>query len=135
MALSFRSLEIASDDDYSGIFTLKAAIATDGWTPLHIRRFAGLSRPHLKAERPYWRWHLDGKLPKKLLRIALVILDVRYPQKYEPIVVPDEQLARVLPLLRQNLEFAVDLEHEISSRHSAEHRAGRTGPLACRRLI
>jgi hypothetical protein len=35
-------------------FALQAAVARDGWTKPHMRRFAAISNARLQASRPYW---------------------------------------------------------------------------------
>ena len=101
--------------DYTSVFALKAALDRDGWTRQHLRRFAETFRPTVTSSRPYWRGHFPRHSKGTKLR-DLVNVDVQYPNRHVPIAVPDEQLSNAVPLLRQNLELAVDLEREISPR-------------------
>lgn len=94
-------------------FALKNAIGKDGWTKPHIRRFGEISRCVLTASRPHWAGPLLPGPPKTLRLRDLVDLEVRYPERFVSFEIPDEQLVDVIPLLRQNLEYAVDLQREI----------------------
>jgi hypothetical protein len=106
----------ASDPDSMNLYTLNDAIAQDGWTKQHLRRFAEISRCKLETSRSY----SAGPLPPRTRRWPrlrdLVNLGVNYPLplRLVGLHIPNEQLPRVLPLLRQNLEYAVDLEREIN---------------------
>jgi hypothetical protein len=96
-------------------FALKDAIARDGWTKPHIRRFAAISRGRLTTSRPYyWAGALSPRTVKQLRLRDLIHLEVRYPERHVRLEIPDEQLLSIIPLLRQNLEYAVDLHLEIS---------------------
>lgn len=59
-----------------------------------------------------------GRLPPgtaRQLRLRdLIDLDVRYPERQVRFEIRDEQLPSVIPLLRQNLKYAVDLQGEIN---------------------
>ena len=96
------------------LFVLERALSKDGWTKPLIRQFANIIRPRLKTSRPYWG---GGIVPPRGTRWPhlrdLVSVDVAYPQRHVKFAVPDEKLATVVPLLRQNLENAVDLEREV----------------------
>jgi len=99
--------------DYTSTFALQAAIAKDGWTGQNQRRYADVFRPALTATRPISRGRYPAKRGSAKLH-DLVGLDVSYPERHIAIEVPDDQLSNVLPLARQNLELAVDLEREAS---------------------
>jgi SIR2-like domain len=99
------------EPDYTSAFGLEAAIARDGWTGQNLRRYRKVFRPSLTVTRPIWRGHYPRKGGAFKLR-DLVSLEVSYPVRHIAIDVPDEQLSNVLPLARQNLEHAVDLERE-----------------------
>jgi hypothetical protein len=107
---------VAPPDADHNFFALKDAIARDGWTKPHIRRFAAMSRGRLKTSRPYWAGALPPGTVKRLQLRDLVHLEVRYPERHVRFEIPDEQLLSIIPLLRQNIEYAVDLHHEIGSR-------------------
>jgi hypothetical protein len=100
--------------DHMNSFALADAIARDGWTKQHLRRFAEISRCRLATSRPYWA----GPLPPRTLKWPrlrdLVDLDVRYPDRVLNFRIPDDQLLSIIALLRQNLEYAVDLHREIN---------------------
>ena len=104
-----------SDPNSLNLFALNDAIAQDGWTRQHLRRFAEISRCILTISRPFWA----GPLPPRTRRWPrlrdLADLDVHYPE-WRPVGfnIPNEQLLSVIPLLRQNLEYAVDLQREIN---------------------
>jgi hypothetical protein len=103
-----------SDPDSMNLFALNDAITRDTWTKQHLRRFAQVSRCTLKISRPYSGGPLPPK-PRGRLRLRdLLDLDVDYPQLPAGFDIPNEQLASVIPLLRQNLEYAVDLQREIN---------------------
>jgi hypothetical protein len=102
--------------DNMNAFALKNAIGKDGWTRPHIRRFGEISRCILTASRPYWAGPLPPGSPKRLRLQDLVDLEVRYPERLVSFEIPDEQLVNVIPVLRQNLEDAVDLQREINPR-------------------
>jgi hypothetical protein len=104
-----------SDPNSMNLFALNDAIAQDGWTKQHVRRFAEISRCVLTISRPFWA----GPLPPRTRRWPrlrdLVDLDVHYPDRRSiGFNIPNEQLLSVIPLLRQNLEYAVDLQREIN---------------------
>jgi hypothetical protein len=110
----FESWKFSGEPDYWNLFALSDAIKKDGWTKPLIRRFADAALPTLIASRPYW----GGILPpagKRWPRLrALVNLEVQYPERHVKFEIPDEELVTIVPLLRHNLEYAVDLDHEIN---------------------
>jgi hypothetical protein len=99
-------------------FALNATFNRDGWTRPLIRELIEIRRCGLNISRPYW----GGVLPptgttKRVLR-ELINIEIAYPDHHIPIAIPDDQLETVVPLLRGNLEYAVDLNNELSP-HSA----------------
>ncbi len=109
----FECWKLPRQPDYTSAIALQAAIAKDGWTRQNQRRYAEVFRPALTATRSIWRGHYPAKRGDFKLR-DLVGLDVSYPDRHIAIDVPDEQLSNVIPLVRQNLELAIDLEGEAS---------------------
>ena len=109
----FEYWKLPRQPDYTSAIALQAAIAKDGWSGQNRRRYAEVFKPALTATRPIWRGHYPAKGGSFKLR-DLVGLGVSYPDRHIPIDVPDEQLSNVIPIARQNLELAVDLEHEVS---------------------
>ena len=109
----FEYWKLPRQPDYASTIALRAEIAKEGWTGQNLRRYAEVFRPALTATRPIWRGHYPPKRRSFKLR-DLVGLDVFYPDRHISIDVPDEQLSNVLPLARQNLELAIDLEGEAS---------------------
>jgi hypothetical protein len=109
----FEYWKLPGQPDYTSAIALHAAIAKDGWSGQNRRRYAEVFNPALTATRPIWRGHYPAKGGSFKLR-DLVGLEVSYPDRHIPIDVPDEQLSNVIPIARQNLELAVDLEHEVS---------------------
>jgi hypothetical protein len=109
----FECWKLPHQPDYPSTIAVQEAIAKDGWTGQNLRRYAELFRPALTARQPFWRGHYPATPGSFKLR-DLVDLDVMYPNRHIPINVPDEQLSNVIPLARQNLELAVDLEREVS---------------------
>ena len=107
----FECWKLPHQPDYTSAITLQAAIAKDGWTRQNQRRYAEVFRPALTATRSIRRGHYPAKSGSFKLR-DLIDLDVSYPDRHIAIDVPDEQLSNVIPLVRQNLELAVDLEGE-----------------------
>ena len=71
-------------------------------------------RPRLSAEPDFWGGpkppepEADKGDGSRMLR-----MDVKYPETHEATTVPDEWCAAVVKVLRQNLELALALEHEI----------------------
>ncbi|MGD0107514.1 MAG: SIR2 family protein [Rhodopila sp.] len=109
----FECWKLPRQPDYTSAIALQAAIAKDGWTGQNRRRYTEVFRPALTATRSVWRGHYPAKGGSFKLR-DLVGLDVSYPDRHVAIDVPAEQLSNVIPLSRQNLELAVDLEREVS---------------------
>lgn len=109
----FEFWKLPRQPDYTSAIALQAAIAKDGWTGLNQRRYAEVFRPALTVTRPIWRGHYPAQGGSFKLR-DLVGLEVSYPDRHIAIDVPDEQLSSVIPLARQNLELAIDLEGEAS---------------------
>ena len=95
-------------------FALNAAFQKDGWTKPLIRRFADIRRCWLKSSRPYWGGVLPPTGRRRPLLRDLVSIEIEYPERHVPFAIPDDQLAAVVPLMRRNLEYAVDLDHELS---------------------
>ena len=94
---------------------LKDEIARDGWTKsTHKAIREALSLQFNGASRPFWA----GPLPPITLKWPrlrdLVDIDVHYPERQVNFAIPDEQLLSIIPLLRQNLEYAVDLQREVN---------------------
>jgi len=109
----FECWKLPRQPDYTSAIALQAAIAKDGWTGQNKRRYAEVFRPALTATRPILRGHYPAKGGSFKLR-DLVGLEVSYPDRQIAIEVPDEQLSNVIPIARQNLELAVDLEREVN---------------------
>ncbi len=109
----FECWKLPRQPDYTSAIALQAAIAEDGWTGRNLRRYAEVFRPALTATRSIWRGHYPSKRQSFKLR-DIVGLDVFYPDRHISIDVPDEQISNVIPIARQNLELAVDLEREVS---------------------
>jgi SIR2-like domain len=95
-------------------FALKDAIARDGWTQQNLRRFAEISRCILTTSRPYWVSPLPPRTPKWPRLRDVIDIDVRHPERQVSFAIPDDQLLRVIPLLRQNLEYTVGLQREVN---------------------
>ncbi len=102
------------EDFHRDWYTLKAVIKVDGWSSAVIRRLGEVLRPRLAAEPNFW-----GGPPPPALELdrvdgaRLLRMDVKYPEMHEAVSVPDEWCAVVVRVLRQNLELAHALEHEI----------------------
>lgn len=109
----FECWKLPRQHDSTSAIALQAAIAKDGWTGQNRRRYAEVFRPALTATRSIWRGHFPAKGRSYKLR-DLVDLGVYYPDRDIAIDVPDEQLSNVIPIARQNLALAVDLEREVS---------------------
>jgi hypothetical protein len=109
----FESWKLPQQPDYASTMALQAAIAREGWNRQHLRRYADVFRPALRATRPIFRGHYPAKDRRFSLR-DFVNVDVSYPDRHITIEIPDEQLSKVIPIARQNLELAVDLEAEVS---------------------
>jgi hypothetical protein len=109
----FECWKLPRQPDYTSAIALQAAIAKEGWTGQNRRRYAEVFRPVLTATRPILKGHYSARSGNLKLR-DLVDLDVSYPDRHISIDVPDEQLSNLIPLARQNLELAIDLEGEAS---------------------
>ncbi|MEQ9846626.1 SIR2 family protein [Pectobacterium brasiliense] len=103
------------EDFHTDWYSLQAVIETDGWSSAVVRRLGEVLRPKLSAETYSW------SAPKPPESEAyeennghLLRMDVKYPEMREAISVPDEWCSAVVKTLRQNLELALVLEHEIS---------------------
>lgn len=93
---------------------LKTTIKAEGWSSSVVRRFGEVLRPRFSAEPDF----LGGPKPpeseaSKKDGSRLLQMDVKYPEMSEAISVPDEWCSAVVKTLRQNLELALVLEHEI----------------------
>lgn len=102
------------EDFHTDWYSLQAVIETDGWSSAVVRRLGEVLRPKLSAETYSWR---APKPPEseanKENNGHLLRMDVKYPEMREAISVPDEWCSAVVKTLRQNLELALVLEHEI----------------------
>ncbi|MDY4380036.1 SIR2 family protein [Pectobacterium brasiliense] len=97
-------------------YSLKAAIKAEGWSSVVVRRFGEVLRPRFSAEPDF----LGGPKPPESEASKedcgyLLQMDVKYPETQETITVPDEWCSAAVKVLRQNLELALTLEHEIGS--------------------
>ena len=95
-------------------FTLSAALRTEGWLKPLIRRFAEIQRCALRISRPYWAGVLPPMTHKQLILRHLVNVEIQYPERHVSFAIPDDQLTTIVPLLRRNLEYAIDLNRELS---------------------
>lgn len=95
-------------------FALNAALNRDGWTKALLRALVEVRRCGLKISRPY-----SGGVPPPIGRAVGVLhefvnVEIDYPEYHIPIAIPNDQLEAVVPLFRGNLEYAVDLNRELS---------------------
>lgn len=102
-----RSMEEARRD----WFQLKASIDLDGWTMSAVRALGMIHKPYFQARRPYGTPR-PRQGPNLSLR-DLVSIDVKYPELYERIAVPDDYLISAIREFRSILEAAVALENEL----------------------
>ena len=113
----FESWKWPRPGDYSGEFALGGQLSKDGWTGSIRRRYLEFSRAKVKASRPI----LGSSIPNTgqrwpRHRSAIISLTVEYPERrHAKFEIPDDQLVGMIPLLRQNLEHAVNLERELRS--------------------
>jgi hypothetical protein len=109
----FESWKSPQEADYRA-FALHDAITRDGWTRQHLRRFAEISRGILTTSRPYWVSPLPPRPSKRLRLRDLVNIEVHHPGRHIRFEIPNEHLRSVVALLRQNLEYIVDLQLEVN---------------------
>lgn len=109
------------EDFYQEWYTLQDVIKSEGWSSAIVWRFGEVLRPRLSATP-----HLSGTPkppePETSTNDAghLLWMEVKYPEMHEAITVPDEWCSTVVKALRQNLELALTLEHEIDG-YSLSH--------------
>ncbi|MCP9230024.1 SIR2 family protein [Mesorhizobium sp. LMG 17147] len=102
------------EDFHRDWYALQAVIKAGGWSNAVVRRFGEVLRPRFSAEPDFW----GGPKPPeaeadKVNGSRLLRMDVKYPETHGAVTVPDEWCAAVVKVLRQNLELALALEHEI----------------------
>ncbi|WP_421413537.1 SIR2 family protein [Serratia plymuthica] len=104
------------EDFHQEWYTLQDVIKVEGWSSTIVRRFGEVLRPRLSAK-PYLWSSVKPPEPEddKGDSGHLLWMDVKYPETHEKITVPDEWCSAVVKVLRQNLELALALEHEIGS--------------------
>lgn len=93
-------------------YGLASELRKDGWSEIVLRTFANISRPYIKVEESLWSGPAPAIKEDYDLR-DLISLSVEYPELPQDISVPDEWLARVIVVLRRNLEVALELETEV----------------------
>lgn len=93
--------------------SLSGLIKKQGWNDFIIREYGRISKPYLKKDDLYAR-SIPRYNRKKLTKFALIKPDVDYPEGVYPIPIPDEHLAKVINLFRENVEYAVYLEQSFS---------------------
>lgn len=102
----------AQRNDSHDWYKLKAAIDLDGWSDAAIREITSNFRPYLKVE---WPYSCGPKPPENNDSVSIeqmINLDVKYPERHETIVIPDEYLVTAVREFRSNLEYAISLEKE-----------------------
>jgi len=94
-------------------YRLQDQIKLSGWNTFIVREYGRVSAPYLKRGTLY-----SDSIPrdnrKKISVSSLMSVDVSFPEGVFKIEVPDEFLAQAVNLLRQNLEYAVDLKQDFS---------------------
>lgn len=103
---------VYNDEHSRDWYVFASEIAKRGWTEISLRHFADFSKPYLKVAENFW----SGPIPEVKAESCLgdlINLDVTYPELPHNISVPDGQIARVIAILRRNLETALELENEI----------------------
>lgn len=102
------------EDSHRDWYALQTVIKTDGWSSAVTRRLEEVLRPRLSAEPDFWGGPKPPALvPDRENGARLLRMDVKYPETHEAVTVPDKWCAIVVRVLRQNLELALALEHEI----------------------
>lgn len=102
-------------DDFMNTYDFQKRITQEGWTEAALRSFAILTRPTVTAAKPYWLGPAPPDTKGKMRRRDLVNLDIRYPEaEARTIEISSAYLVPVLRVLRQNLEYAIALEHEVT---------------------
>lgn len=94
-------------------YTLQDIIKVEGWSSVTVRRFGEVLQPRLSAT-PYSNAPKPpGPEATQVDLGHLLCMDVKYPEIHLAITVPNEWCQAVVKTLRQNLELALVLEHEI----------------------
>lgn len=99
-----------------GWHQVQAQIRKEGWTPRSINAFATATRPRISAQRSWSRAPVPPVEASESLSLSQIAhFDVEYPKLLENVAnVPDENLAAVVEVIRQNLEHGGMLEEEVS---------------------
>ena len=109
----FEDWKRGKPDVYNKWFQLNASIALDGWTNATVRKLAGIFRPYIKVEWPYWGGPKPPEDRDGVQLRELVNLTVEHPELHENFEIPDELLVTAVREFRKNLEYAVSLENEL----------------------
>lgn len=109
----FEGWKRGKPDAYQKWFQLKASIDLDGWTNSAIRELAGIFRPYVKVEWPYWGGPKAPTDKDGVQLRELVNLTVEYPEFQEHFEIPDEFLVTAVREFRKCLEHAISLENEL----------------------
>lgn len=99
---------------YTNEFQLERAIKADGWIASLLRRYTRVTRCAITVGRRYWGGVLPPEGTKWKEVRDVIELEIKYPDRHVHFAIPEEQLETVIRILRQNIEYAVDLENEIS---------------------
>lgn len=97
-------------------YEIQREAEANGWTQALVRRAVELFRPRVGVQK-----HPSDKPPTITASGTddpVVDFDVEYPHPPEPFAFPDAMLPYVLEQLRQTLQYAVDLEREVSGTDS-----------------
>lgn len=110
-------------------YDIEARSRQEGWSASLVRDYIDLFKPQVTATKAYGVRHplFWEEPPEKLVHV-----DVEYPRPHDPLIVPDEQVAYALTLMRGHLELAVSLEREVTGNdyvHFEHTRPDDNGPL------
>lgn len=95
-----------------GRYAIEAQAKTEGWSPALVRKTIALYQPVLSV-----RPSISDKAPEPHPELTLkdiLWVDVDYPRPHELLGIPSHLLGYAVKLFRQQLEFAVQLEREVS---------------------
>ncbi|WP_202365442.1 SIR2 family protein [Mesorhizobium sp. L-2-11] len=109
----FESWDSYRGEFHRGIYELAAQVAKDGWDDTAVRQYAAIRKPYFSAGNAYWGGPKPPDDGAEIRLGNLIRLDVKYPERHDPINIPDGWLSQTVKALRLNLELAVALENEI----------------------
>ena len=95
-------------------YTIQANAEIDGWSFTLVREAMSLYRPLLTVKRAS-RTVKAPRLHPELTLQDIVDVNVEYPRPHESFDIPTDMLGYAVASFRQQLEYAVQLEHETGS--------------------